>query len=264
MPQGELNGWEYTYSDEGSGPPIILLHGLEMDRSMFDDQVEALRDRYRVVTVDMPGHGECAPVPLGFDLWQYAEMVAGVADQLGLGPAVWGGQSTGGFTILRLALAHPERVKGLILIDTQAHSEDPDKLAQYEAFLTVALDGGTSEDLANVLMLVLFSQTYADRPESDVWRKKLLALDVPGAHAVIRAVFDRDDIHARVGEITAPAVVIHGEEDIAIEIERGEELARDLPDATFVRISHAGHASPCEQPKPVTNAIQGFLQRIGY
>jgi len=264
MPQGELNGWEYAYSDEGSGPPIVLLHGLEMDSSMFDHQVEALRGIYRVITIDAPGHGGSAGVPVGIDFYQYAEMIAGVADQLGVGAAVWGGQSMGGFTIMRLALLRPERVKGLILIDTQAHSEDPDKLAQYEAFLTVSLDPGVTEDLVNILMLILFSQTYADKPESDEWRKKLLAIDVPAAHAMIRAVFDRDDVHARLGEITAPAVVIHGEEDIAIEIERGEELARDLPDATFVRVPDAGHASPWEQPAPVTKAVKDFLQRIGY
>jgi len=264
MPQGELNGWQYAYADEGSGPPVVLLHGLEMDSSMFDHQVEALRDSYRVVTIDAPGHGESAAVPVGIDFYTYGDMVAGVADQLGIGPAVWGGQSMGGFTILRLALRQPERFKGLILIDTQAHSEDPDKLAQYEAFLTVSLDQGVSEDLVNILLMILFSETYANKPESDVWRKKLLAIDVPGAHAMIRAVFDRDDVHSRLGEIRCPAVVIHGEEDVAIELERGEELARDLPDATFVPIPDAGHASPCEQPEPVTAAIKAFLERIKY
>jgi len=263
MPHGELDGWQYAYSDEGSGPPVVLLHGLEMDRSLFDNQVEALRGTYRVVTLDAPGHGESAPVPLGIDFYRYADMVSGVADQLGISDAVWGGQSMGGFTILRLALMQPARVKGLILIDTQAHSEDPDKLAQYEAFLTVALEQ-VSEDLVNVLMMVYFSQTYASKPESDVWRKKLLAVDVPGAHAMIRAVFDRDDVHGRLGEITCPAVVIHGEEDVAIEIERGRELARDLPDATFVPIANAGHASPWEEPEPVTNAIKDFLKRMRY
>jgi pimeloyl-ACP methyl ester carboxylesterase len=264
MPLGDLNGWSYAYTDEGSGPPIVLLHGLEMDSTLFDNQVQALRDSYRVLTIDAPGHGGSAPVPVGIDFYRYADMVAAIADELGVGEAVWGGQSMGGFTILRLALRKPERVKGLILIDTQAHSEDPDKLAQYEAFLTVSLDSGVSEDLANILMLVFFSQTYANKPESDVWRKKLLAVDVPGAHAMIRAVFDRDDVHGRLNEIAAPAVVIHGEEDMAIELERGEELARDLPDATFVPIPDAGHASCWEQPESATKAIEEFLSRIGY
>jgi 3-oxoadipate enol-lactonase len=264
MPQGELNGWNYAYSDDGSGPPIVLLHGLEMDRSLWDYQVEALRHRYRVITIDAPGHGESAAVPVGIDFYQYGDMVAGVLEQLGVGPAVWGGQSMGGFTILRLAPRRPELLKGMILIDTQAHSEDPDKRAQYEAFLQVSLEQGVSEDLVNILILVLFSQTFANKPEADVWRKKLLEVDVPGAHGMIRAVFDRDDVHSTVGQIKTPAVVIHGAEDVAIELERGEELARDLPDATFVPIADAGHASCYEQPEPVTAAIKDFLARINY
>ena len=264
MPQGDLSGWRYAYRDEGSGPPVILLHGLEMDSTIYDHQVDTLRDSYRVVTIDAPGHGDSAPVPVGIDFYQYADMVGAIADRLGITEAAWGGQSMGGFTIIRLALMHPERVKALVLIDTQAHSEDPDKLAQYEAFLTVSLDRGVSEDLVNILMLVFFGSTYASKPESDTWRKKLLAIDVPGAHAMIRAVFDRDDVHARLGEILCPAVVLHGEEDVAIDPERGEELARDLPDASFVKISAAGHASPAEQPEAVTEAIRAFLARIGY
>jgi pimeloyl-ACP methyl ester carboxylesterase len=264
MPRGELDGWSYAYSDDGSGPPIVLLHGLEMDSTLFDHQVEDLRHDYRVVTIDAPGHGESAPIGVGIDFWRYADMVSRVADSLGIARAVWGGQSMGGFTILRLALTDPERVEGLILMDTQAHAEDPAKLEQYEAFLTVSLEQGVSEDLVNILLLIFFSQNFSSRPEADVWRKKLLAVDVPGALGMIRAVFDRDEIHDRVGEIAIPAVVIHGAEDVAIEPERGEELARDLPDATFVLVPEAGHASVFERPEIVTPAIRGFLERVGY
>ena len=264
MPYGELDGWKYAYTDEGSGPPIVLLHGLEMDRSLFDHQVDALRDRYRVVAIDAPGHGESAPVPVGIDFYGYGDMVAGVAEQLGITRAVWGGQSMGGFTILRLAPRRPDLFAGMILIDTAAHPEDPDKLAQYEAFLQVSLEQGVSEDLVNILLLVFFSETYAATPEADVWRKKLLAVDVPGAHAMIRAVFDRDDVRGRMSELNIPAVVIHGVEDVAIEPEKGEELARALPDATFVPIPGAGHASCWEAPEPVTAAIEAFLARVGY
>jgi len=264
MPQGELNGWRYAYTDEGSGPPVILLHGLEMDRTLFDHQVDALRDRYRVVAIDAPGHGESAAVPVGIDFYGYGDMVAGVAKQLGIESAVWGGQSMGGFTILRLAPRRPDLFKGMILIDTQAHAEDPDKLAQYEAFLSVALSDGVSDDLVGITMVLFFSEIYANKPESDVWRKKLLGLDIPAAHAMIRAVFDRDDVHGLMSELNVPAVVIHGVEDVAIEPERGEELANALPDATFVPIPDAGHASCFEAPEPVNAAIEAFLARISY
>jgi len=262
MPTGELNGWRYAYTDEGSGPPVLLLHGLLMDRSMWDHQIDDLSKDHRVVAIDAPGHGESAPVEMGIDFWRHAEMVAGVCDQLGIADAVWGGQSMGGFASLRAALSMPDRVNGLILIDTQAHEEDRDKLAQYEAFLQVALADGVSEDLAGILLMLLFSGTYATTPDSDVWRKKFLEEDVHTRHAMIRAVYDRDEIHDRIGEITCPAIVIHGDEDVSIEPERGQELARDLKDASFVAIPSAGHASPCENPEPVTTAIRAFLERI--
>ena len=263
MPTGDLNGWRYAYTDEGSGPPVVLLHGLLMDRSMWDHQIDDLAKDHRVVAIDAPGHGESATVEVGIDFWRYAEMVAGVCDQLGIGEAVWGGQSMGGFTGLRAALTTPSRVKGLVLIDTQAHEEDREKLAQYEAFLQVALADGVSDDLATIILTLLFSGTYAADPDSAIWRKKLVEEDVNAHLAIIRAVYDRDEIHDRVPEIACPAVVIHGEEDISIEIERGEELANTLKDATFVRIPAAGHASPVENPEPVTKAIREFVDRIG-
>jgi 3-oxoadipate enol-lactonase len=260
VPNGELAGWQYAYTDEGSGPVVVLLHGVQMDRSIWDGQVDALKDRFRVVAIDAPGHGESGPVDGSMDFWRCADMVAGVLDQLGIGEAYWGGQSMGGFTAIRAAIRLPDRVKGLILIDTQAHAEDPDKLAQYEAFLQVALEQGVTDDLAGITLLIYFSQTFADKPEGDVWRKKLHASDIPAQHAMIRAVFDRESVHDRLGEIRCPAIVIHGEEDIAIELERGRELAEVLG-ASFVSVPGAGHASPAEEPAIVARAIDEFLTR---
>lgn len=259
MPNGELDGWRYAYTDEGSGPPVVLLHGLLMDRTMWDPQIEALAGRHRVIAIDAPGHGESAGVDVGIDFWRYAEMVAGVCDQLGIGRAVWGGQSMGGFTSLRAALAMPDRISRLVLIDTQAHAEDRDKLAQYEALLQVGLDSGFNEDLAQIIMVILFSERYAATPESGIWRKKMADADVHAAHAMIRAVFDRDDIHDRVSEIPHPSLVIHGTDDVAIEDDRGRELAEALPNATYISVPDAGHACPCETPEPVSEAILSFL-----
>src|SRR5437867_8264156 len=234
-----------------------------MDRTIWDEQIDEFKASYRCVAIDAPGHGDSAPVPMGIDFYGYADMLIAIAQQLGIDSAVWLGQSMGGFINLRLALRHPDRVKGLVLIDTQAHSEAPEKLAQYEAFLQVALQDGVSDDLLNILKLVYFGPTYATKPEMETWEKKLQASDVPGQHAMIRAVFDRDDVHGRLSEIKAPAVVIHGEEDIAIEAERAEELARDLGASVSV-ISGCGHCSPLERPDAVNPIIRSFLERIGY
>jgi pimeloyl-ACP methyl ester carboxylesterase len=261
MARGELDGWRYGYTDEGAGPAVILLHGLQMDRSIWDRQVEGLRDAYRVVTLDAPGHGESAPVPLGIDFWRYADMVVGVCDQLGLDAPAWGGHSMGGFTAIRAALRHPDRVRALVLVDTQAHAEDPAKLAQYEAFLTVAREQGITEDLASVVLRIYFGEAFASSPEGEAWRKKLLSADVDAQLPMIRAVFDRDDVHDRLGEIRCPSLVVHGALDVAIEPERGEELARALG-ARYVRIDGAGHCPPVEASAAVAAAIRSFLDEL--
>jgi pimeloyl-ACP methyl ester carboxylesterase len=264
MRRGDLNGWSYSYTDEGAGPPLIFNHGILMDRSIWEEQIDDLKDSYRCLAIDAPGHGESSPAAMGIDFYEYGDMLTEVAQQLGIEQAVWLGQSMGGFINLRLALRHPDKVKGLVLIDTQAHSEDADKRAQYEAFLKVSLEDGVGEDLANILIMLLFGETFAGRPESDVWRKKLMTQDIKARHAMVRAVFERDDVHDRLGEIRVPALVIHGREDVAIEPERAEELARDLPDATVQFIDECGHCSPHERGAAVTKHVRSFLERIGY
>jgi 3-oxoadipate enol-lactonase len=187
MPQGELDGWGYAYDDEGSGPPIVMLHGILMNRSMWDAQIEAFRGSHRVVAIDAPGHGGSAGADVGIDFWQWAGRVSGVLDQLGIEQAIWCGQSMGGFTAFRAALAHPDRVSGLILIDTQAHSEDAEKKAQYEALLSVTLEDGISEDLATVVQMIIFSGAYAAKPGSEL---RALAQEADGDRRSGRA---RDD-----------------------------------------------------------------------
>lgn len=262
MPSIEIGGHNVVYDDRGSGPAVILMHGLLMDRSMWDHAAEALSDAYRVITPDAPGHGDSETVEVGYTFDDHAIDMWSFCDALGIETAVFGGQSMGGFTALRNALQRPDKVRGLILIDSSAREETAELLPQYEAFLQVALTDGTSEDLANVLFLVLFSAAFSAAPEGEVWKKKLLAMDAPRVHAMARAVLDRPPILARLDEIRCPAVVIHGDEDIAISVDRAEQTAAGL-NATVVHVPGAGHASPVERPEIVTPAIRAFLDGLG-
>ncbi|HEX9695481.1 MAG TPA: alpha/beta fold hydrolase [Actinomycetota bacterium] len=257
----DRNGRSISYGDEGAGPAVVLLHGLLMDRSLWDPNVEALRDAYRVVTVEAPGHGDSDPVPVGVTFDDCAADVWALLDGIGVRSAVFGGQSMGGWTSIRCALSRPAATRGLILADTSAGPEDPEKVAQYEAFLQVALTDGISEDLAGILLMLLFSEPFAATPAADAWRKKLQGGDPPRFEAIARAVFDRPSIQDRLGEISAPAVVIHGTEDLSIPMERAEELAAAL-NAPLHRIEGAGHASPHEKPAEVTPIIRAFLDGL--
>jgi len=124
MPTAAVNGIEVSYTDSGgAGPVVVLSHGFLMNQSMFDAQVAALAPEYRVITWDERGHGGTA-APGPFSYWDSARDALALLDHLGIERAVLGGMSQGGFLSLRAALLAPERVSGLILIDSQAGTEE--------------------------------------------------------------------------------------------------------------------------------------------
>lgn len=258
----DVGGRRIAYDDSGSGDAVVLVHGMLMNRSMWEHQASSLSDSWRIVTVDAPGHGESDPAAIGYNFEAYAADIWKLCDALGISGAVFGGQSMGGFTSIRCALQRPDHTRGLILVDTSARAENPEMLPQYEAFLQVALDQGVTEDLAGIILAILFSGTFAGTPRGEEWKKKLMSIDPKAAHAMIRAVYDRPSILDLLGTVRCPAVVIHGEDDIAIPMERGQELSSILK-APLVRVPGAGHATPVESPNLVTKAIRGFLENLG-
>lgn len=261
MPVFELDGRAIAYSDEGSGPAVVLLHGLLMDRTMWDAQVAALSGAYRVLTVDAPGHGESDPAGEGWTFEDAATEIWALLDAAGVDRCAIGGQSMGGWTAMRCAHMRPGAVRGLMLMDTSSGPEDPEKIPQYEAFLQIALTDGVGEDLANILLMLLFCEAFAASPAADPWRKKFLASDPSRFEVPARAVLDRPAIDDLAATLLVPAVVVHGTEDISIPLERGDELGA-LMNAPVHRIAGAGHASPHEMPDAVTPILRSFLDNL--
>jgi pimeloyl-ACP methyl ester carboxylesterase len=262
MPEFEHDGWTLAHEDRGEGPPVLLIHGLLMDHTMFDAQVEALSDRWRFVTPDFRGHGGSQHRAEGYTQWDMMEDQVALLGHLGIDRAVWGGVSAGGFQSLRAALRHPDRVAGLVLIDTQAGPEDPNRAPLYEASAQVAVADGWNEDLLGTAAMFMLGASASDELKRH-WIGRWMAQPTFDAVEVMHAVTRRDDITDCLGEIEAPAVVIHGEEDVAIEMEKAEGLADGLPNLVeMVRVPGAGHSSTVENPDAVTEAIERFLQKV--
>lgn len=261
MPFADVNGQRVHHRDTGgSGQPVVLAHGLLMDLEMFEPQVLALRDRHRVVTWDARGHGETVPTPGDFSYWDLADDLRGLLDALGIERAVVGGMSQGGFVSLRFALRHPERVAGLILIDSQAGLELPENVPGYDAMVETWLAQGPSDQIAETVATIIIGP---HRPESAAWIAKWQARPSEFIRPIYRTLMSRDDLTDRLPEIVAPALVVHGEEDLAIGMDRAEVLAALLPNARpVVRIPGAGHAASLTHPEPVNAAIHRFLMEL--
>ena len=261
MPTADVRGQRIYYQDTGgTGLALVLSHGFLMDSDMFDAQVRMLRNRHRVITWDQRGHGRTVSTPEPFTYWDSAEDLAGLLDHLHVNRAIVGGMSQGGFLSLRFALAHPQRTAGLVLIDTQSGVEDPEKAEQYDLMHEVWTGSGASDQLLDMVAAIIVGNRS---PESAEWKAKWKALDPARLTPIYRTLMDRDDVTERLGELHVPAIVIHGTEDVAIDISIGERLCTNLSGCRgLVRVEGAGHASSVTHPEPVNRAIADFLDSI--
>jgi 3-oxoadipate enol-lactonase len=257
MATAAVNGAEIAYDDTGGdGPAVILGHGFLMDRSMFEPQVEALRGDYRVITWDERGFGDTEYDGQPYSYWDSASDCLGLLDQLGIDRAVVGGMSQGGFLSLRAALLAPERVRGLILLNTQAGSEDPDVIPLYQGMVDAWVADGPSDELAGTTASIILTDPDLSKAWIAKWQgRKKETLAQPAT-----TLLTRDSIEDRLGEITAPALVVHGTADAAITVADAERLVAELPNAEpLVLIDGGTHATNLTHPAEVNAAIQSFL-----
>jgi pimeloyl-ACP methyl ester carboxylesterase len=258
MPLLEVNGQWINYEDTGgTRGPIVLAHGLLMDREMFAPQIEGAPADCRFITWDARCHGDTENTNEPFSYWDLAEDLKGLLDHLGVERAVIGGMSQGGFVGLRFALRYPERVSGLILLGTQAGVEDPDKVATYQVMLDVWETEGLNDQLAETIAAIILGNDWDGRgPWIAKWHQKPRSL----LRQAFQTLVTRDDIHHRLGEIKAPTLVIHGTADAAIDIEKAQRLCSELANCEqVIAIEGGGHAANLTHPKLVNLAVEEFL-----
>lgn len=259
MPHAAINGQQIWFEDTGGdGPAVVLAHGFLMDREMFVPQVDELRGRYRVITWDERGFGLTETDGQPFSYWDSASDCIGLLDHLGIDRAVIGGMSQGGFLSLRVALLAPERVRALILLDTQAGAEHPDKVALYQGMIDAWAGVGPVDELAAGVAAIIIDQPG----ENEKWIAKWQARPKESIIEPGRCLLTRDDVTARLAEITVPALVVHGTADTAIEMELAEELAAGLSGCGGVVKVPGAHAANLTHPEPVNAAIVDFLASL--
>lgn len=259
MPFADVNGQRlYFESTGGDGPPVVLSHGFLMDHEMFAPQVEALGDTYRVITWDERGFGATEYDGEPFTYWDSAADCLGLLDHLGIESAVLGGMSQGGFLSLRAALTAPERVRALVLLDSQAGVDDPETAAANDAMNHVWLTEGPSDELTAIVAGIIID----DPDHSPAWIAKWKARDKNAFREPYQCLRTRDDITERLDEITCPALVVHGTEDTAITMDRAELMAARLPGAGEVVKVAGAHAANLTNPVPVNAAINAFLAEL--
>ena len=259
MPHVELNGQKIFYEDSGGdGPAIIFGHGFLMDHTMFDAQVRELAPTYRVIRHDQRGFGQTETDGKPFTYWDCADDAVRLCDHLGIERAVFGGMSQGGFVALRAALRYPDRVKGLVLISTQAGIDNAEALEGYRQML------GTWQNVGPVLPLrqTLASIVLGGPEHWEPWISKWTALPKESMLQPTLCLLERDDIMERLGEIVAPAIVFHGTADQAIHVDVARAMFDKLGNGKrFVEVPGAAHAANVTHPGVVNGPLVEFLRQ---
>lgn len=257
MPVADINGQQLYFEDSGGpGAPVIFSHGFLMDHEMFAPQVEELSDEFRCITWDERGFG-ASKAAGPFSYYDSAADCLAILDHLGIDRAVLGGMSQGGFLSLRAALRSPDRVKALVLIDTESGVENQETIGAYDAMRDEWMSNGPGNVQDAIAGLILGGGV-----DPAPWFDKWAALPREDFGLAYQCLTGRDDITERLPEITCPAIIFHGDADQAIGMERAETLRDGLGNCEeLVVVKGAAHASNLSHPDQVNPRLREFLRK---
>jgi 3-oxoadipate enol-lactonase len=246
-----VNGIEIAYARPGKGKtPLVLVHGYPLDHSIWAKVTPLLAADFDLILPDLRGFGQSGLVRTQFTITDMAADIAGVLDHLGISRVFIAGHSMGGYISLAFAHAFPQRVAGLSLIASQALADTPErKKARYEAAVRISTSG--VEAVATDRPPVLTSNQ-----EVQLTLQELIANQKPGGLAgALKAMAERNDMTMELSKFRFPVVLVHGDADALIAIERARELKTILPEAELVELSGVGHMPMMEAPQAVAVAL---------
>ena len=247
-----------AYRTSGTGQPVLFLHGLGGSATAWEPQLDDLGDTYRCIAWDMPGYGESAPiVPLTFPA--IADAVARLLDELDIDRADVVGLSFGGQQALHVALRHPDRVERMVLADTSARfGADGTDVDEWKRLRLDPLDAGvTPAEMAPGVIDAITAPGFAGR-ERDRAIAAFARIPPAGLRAAVECL-PTHDVAGRLGEITAPTLVVVGELDEETPVAYAEVLADGIPDAELRVIDGVGHLTPAEAPDEFNTLVREFL-----
>jgi pimeloyl-ACP methyl ester carboxylesterase len=248
----DRNGVKIFYEEHGSGPAILLSHGYSASTRMWDGQVAAFKDRYRVITWDMRGHAQ-SDSPEDQDEYSEAatvEDMAAILRACGLEQAVIGGLSLGGYMSLAFWAAHPEMCRALMLFDTGPGYRNP---KGREGWNETAVKRAESFEKNGLASMGGSAEVRVSQHRS--------AEGLARAARGMLAQFN-DTVITCLDTITVPTLVLVGSNDAPF-LTATDYMANKIPGARKVVIENAGHAANIDQPAAFNAGVEAFLKENG-
>ena len=252
-------GIEFVVRDaESRGPHLVLLHCLGVDHRFWDPLLPALGQRFTVWRTDLPGHGTARPAPGPYGIADLSQQLAGVFKTFDIGRAHVAGISLGGLIAQQFAADHPALVDRLVLIDTTPRYTD-EMRAMWVKRAAAARTAGVPAQVDD-LLAIWFSPAAvsANAPGVAYVRRTLNACSGEG-YALACEALGAADLRALAGRITAPTLVVCGDDDIPSFLDAARWLEASIKGARLAWIPGTRHASVLEQPDVAGQLIGDFL-----
>jgi pimeloyl-ACP methyl ester carboxylesterase len=261
MPNLSHQGRTLHYEDVGVGVPLLLLHGFPLSSASFWPQLESPVPGVRLLAPDHRGFGASGLGPGPATMEALASDALAVLDAVHVQSALVGGVSMGGYVALALQRLAPGRVRGLVLIDTQAAPDDEAGRARREALALDVLARGPSvvaEAMLPRLLAPASPQALRQRVQA------LILAQTPAAIAAAsRGMALRADSRPGLKQFRQPCLVVVGAEDAITPVEKARELAALVSGSRLEVLDGAGHLANLEQPGAFSVALARFAAALG-
>jgi pimeloyl-ACP methyl ester carboxylesterase len=265
MPKAHVNGLNINYEVHGEGEPLVLISGFAVGLWVWFKQVPVLSQKFRTIVFDNRGVGHSDKPEARHTIRTMADDVAGLLGALGIDRAHILGASMGGFIAQEFALAYPPMTRSIILCCTGYGG--PNYVLPPEEVLSAmsGMEGLGSEERARQNVALFYSPAYPKRHPDEVEKVIQTYLQNPTPeHAYMNQLIAAMafDTEARVSAITAPTLVVTGDQDLCVPPENSKNLAEKIPNARLVMIEGAGHAVFMEQPDEFNRVVTEFLESV--
>lgn len=259
----QVNSISLAYRDSGTGLPLVFLHAFPLNRTMWAPQEEALSSQFRVITVDLRGHGESDAPLWRYTLDQAAEDIRALMDHLSIGQAVLVGLSMGGYILFSFYRKYPDRVKALVLADTKAQADTAEGREARFQMAQIAYRKGPAAIADLMIPKLLTPETVAVKPDLvRTVRAMIEGNQVSGIAGDLMAMAERPDSTPFLGEIVCPTQIIVGERDQATPPSEAQLMAGRIPGARLTVIPNAAHLANLEQPDAFNHIVRAFASDL--
>jgi 3-oxoadipate enol-lactonase len=248
--------------DEGSGPTIVLLHGVGGNHTVWNGVIPLLTPEFRVIAPDLRGHGRSAAPPGShYSFLELSRDVGRLLDQRELAEVHWVGLSGGALLALRLALDRPERTRSLTVISGAAYTDNHTRAIAQRWSEVYGKEG--PDPFALRLLKDLYYPDWIEEhlDFADQVREQVKHQDYGPAVRWARSMGTFDE-RSRIASLQRPTLIVQAMDDAVVDASHGRILRQSIPGAQIRILAETGHMVPVERPKETAEAIGTFVRAV--